>query len=248
MKRRNLSPIFIPLALLGFLAASAETGLPVHPFFNPILSSDTGFVTGPSNPDRKNAEDPPKLSPLRFDATYGNHAFQIIWNTISEKGCDHFDIERSFDGVHFEKLGEVRGTGPCTRKDNFFYKDEFRPSAGKKNDFYYRLKQVETGGAFSYSKLLVARVYNSRTLYAMSITPDPDLNDILINVQLKENAYIVMKLADSKGNELMRRSESGNGGLNIYKMDESNKLKPGTYSLEVIVNSNERMNLKVVKA
>jgi len=195
------------------------------------------------------SEEPGRVqsSNIRLDATYGKNFFDLIWSTQSDKGFDHVEIERSYDGIHYEKLGEVKGTGPCSRKDNFFFRDKVRPALYRTNDFYYRLKQVETDGSSSYSKTLITRMYNSKSLSAISITPDASLNDILVNVQLKENSFVVMKVADKAGNEIIRKALHGDVGFNIYKLDGTSSLQPGLYSLEVIVNSNERMQMKLEK-
>jgi len=231
------------LLLIACLASFARE----TKYYHLLSPADTGTTADPGD-SRSGTAVASAGSLLRFDATYGKNSFELIWNTVSDRGCDHFEIERSFDGQHFEKQGDVKGIGPCTRKDNFFFRDDFRASQARNRDFYYRLKQVELDGKASYSKVLIARVYNSRSLAAMSITPDPDLNDILVNVQLKENSYVVMKLTDKDVNEVIRRSAKGNNGLNIFKLDGSSQILPGTYGLEVIVNSKERLDMKLVKS
>ena len=247
MKRNLRTLVLVGSAVLTSVLAYAKSELGEGIPENITTISDTSLIAS----DLLNAEEriteKSTGNQLRFDATYGGKYFEIIWNTVTANGCDHFDIERSLDGIKFEKRGEVKGTVPCTRKNNFFFKDNVRPSTARKNDFYYRLKQVDANGQSSYSKQLIARTFTSKSVAALSITPDPDMNDILVNAQLKERSYVVIKLNDVNGNEVMRKSSFGDNGFNTYKMDETSKLKPGTYSLEVIVNSNERMTMKLIK-
>jgi hypothetical protein len=248
MKRNIRILLLAQLAVLIGLATFAKSTQGEHLLNKKMIISDsTVNLSSLTNSDPA-PENKPGTNLLRFDATYGRNYFEIIWNTISPKGCDHFEIERSLDGVNFQKMGEVKGIGPCSRKDNFFFRDNVRPSTGRKNDFYYRLKQVDAGGTFSYSKMLIARIYNSKSLAALTITPDADMNDILVNAQLKERSFVVIKLDDNNGNEVMRKTAFGDNGFNTYKLDDTSQLKPGTYSLEVIVNSNERMTMKLVKS
>jgi hypothetical protein len=247
MKRNIRAILLVELAVLTSIASFAKSNQGDHRPIRTKIISDTNWVAGSLENGEADPPDKPAANLLRFDATYGRNYFEIIWNTISQKGCDHFEIERSFDGVKFQKMGEVKGIGPCSRKDNFFFRDNVRPATARKNDFYYRLKQVDANGQSSYSKLLIARIYNSPSLTALSVTPDPDMNDILVNAQLRQRSFIVIKLADENGNEVMRKSAFGDNGFNTFKLDDTSKLKPGTYSLEVIINSNERMNMKLVK-
>ena len=49
-----------------------------------------------------------------------------------------------------------------------------------------------------YSKVLIARMFNTRSLASLSVTPDPLANDILVNVQLNEDSYVMMKVRDDR--------------------------------------------------
>jgi hypothetical protein len=185
---------------------------------------------------------------VNFNAAYGRNFFDLNWNMIPGQTCDHFDIERSTDGNNFEKVGEVKKAGTLSPADSYFFRDNVRPTLARNNDLYYRLKQVDGNGESTYSKVLITRMYNTKRLAALSITPDPLVNDILVNVQLKIRSYIVIKLTDESGNIVMKKSEKADGEFNTYKLDDSHQLQPGIYDLEIIVNSNERMVMKLQKS
>ncbi|HEX6181726.1 MAG TPA: T9SS type A sorting domain-containing protein, partial [Chitinophagaceae bacterium] len=91
------------------------------------------------------------------------------------------------------------------------------------------------------------RLFKTQTLKMLSVTPNPVVNDISVQVQLKQNSFVVMKVTNSSGLEVSRKSSRGNEGLNAFTLDGTNKLNPGVYMLEVIINSNERMSIKLVK-
>ena len=184
---------------------------------------------------------------VTFNAASGRNSFTLSWNTVAVSDCDHFDVERSLDGMKFEKMGEVKGNIHGSDGEIYSFQDNFRPVTARKNDFYYRLKQVDENGQVSYSKVLIARMYNTRSLASLSVTPDPAVNDILVNVQLKENAYVVMKITDVQGNQLIRKAEKAENGLTTYKLDGTSQLRAGKYTLEIIVNSNERLTMQLEK-
>jgi hypothetical protein len=183
---------------------------------------------------------------VSFNAAYGSSFFDLNWNTIAGQNYDHFIIERSLDGQRFEQLGEVKASD-ISLQENYSFRDNIRPALARKNDFYYRLKQVDANGQASYSKVLIARMYNSKALAALSITPDPAINDILVNVQLKEKSFVLIKVTDNAGNQVMRKTARADNGFNTYQLDGTHALQPGEYNLEVIINSNERMTMKLVK-
>jgi hypothetical protein len=183
-----------------------------------------------------------------LSATYNRNKVLLRWATAFEPGNDYFDIERSTDGANFKTMGRLPAQGDSASRHDYLFEDEVKQAKAAKNDFYYRLKQVDAGGKVSYSKVLVVRVYQTRSLQSVSITPNPSVNDIRVNVDLNENAYIVMKVTGNNGTELMRRSGRGNTGMNSFTFNGTSALQQGVYFLELIVNSNERMTVKLVKS
>jgi methionine-rich copper-binding protein CopC len=83
---------------------------------------------------------------------------------------------------------------------------------------------------------------------SISVTPDPTINDIQVNVQLKESSFVVMKITDNNGDEVMKKTAKADDGLNTFSLYGTSKLKPGNYKLEIIVNSNERMVMQLIKS
>jgi hypothetical protein len=181
-----------------------------------------------------------------FNASYGRNYFELNWNTVAGD-FDHFEIERSLDGLTYETIGSVISKLDISGEGQYNFRDHFRVSVALNNDFYYRLKEFETNGDIVYSKVLIARMFNTRSLASLSITPDPLANDILVNVQLREDSYVVMKVSDEKGNLLLKEGQKASNGANTYTLEGTHSLHPGLYTLEVTVNSKERMVMKLLK-
>ena len=181
-----------------------------------------------------------------FNAAYGKNYFELNWNSVAGD-FDHFEIERSLDGQHYETIGTVDNKTAVSPEGRFSFRDHFRVSVALNNDFYYRLKEFETNGNMVYSKVLIARMFNTRSLASLSVTPDLLVNDILVHVQLRENAYVVMKVSDEQGNLLMKEGQKAPNGANTYSLEGTHNLQPGLYTLEVTVNSKERMVMKLLK-
>ncbi|HYF31918.1 MAG TPA: Ig-like domain-containing protein [Chitinophagaceae bacterium] len=189
---------------------------------------------------------PVKLSDFRVSVNDASDV-TLNWTTTYEQGSDHFEIERSFDGANFEKVGSVAAAGTSFTKKDYSYLDRLRSSVTNKKDVYYRLRLVNSNGTAEVTKVLVLRLFRTSTLKMVSVTPNPVVNDINVQVQLKESSYVVMKVTNSNGLEVSRKSSRGNQGLNVFALDGTNTLKPGVYMLEVIINSSERMSIKLVK-
>jgi hypothetical protein len=182
---------------------------------------------------------------VSFNATYVRNAVDLHWNINAVNYSNHFDIERSVDGINFEKVGNAK---QISSSNEYSFEDNFKVSLARNNDLYYRLKQTDANNRSVYSKVLIVRSYNSKSVEAISVTPDPSVNDIEVNVQLKQSSYVVMKVTNKEGNEIMRRSVQGDNGDNKYALTGTSKLQAGDYTLEIIVNSNERMTLHLIKS
>jgi hypothetical protein len=188
---------------------------------------------------------PVEVSDLQ--ANYGNNGVTVKWITNAESNSDRFEIERSTDGIRFQRAGTVKALGNSSTKHAYVFEDQVSETLTRKNDLFYRLKQVDRDGRSTYSKVLVVRVFKTKTLQTVSVTPNPAVNDIKVNMQLNEHAYVVIKLRAINGEEIIRKSVKGFKGDNSFHLEGSEKIKKGVYMLEVIINSNERMLIKLVK-
>lgn len=188
------------------------------------------------------------VSMVDFHGQYnGNGAVQLSWITNFENNTDRFEVERSFDGLTWQKTGALKAQGWSSVKTPYSYVDNVGRNNANKKDLYYRLKQIDLNGRAGYTRILIVRVYNTKSLKMVSVTPNPAKNDISVNVQLNETSVIVMKLLTNSGAEVMKKTVKANSGSNSYLMEGSNRIQKGMYLLEVIINSKERMIVKLIK-
>ena len=75
---------------------------------------------------------------------------ELKWSTATETNNDRFEIERCTDGINYVKIGEVPGAGTSTQVLNYAYHDANSVTGVA----YYRLKQVDYNGTYSYSGII----------------------------------------------------------------------------------------------
>jgi hypothetical protein len=94
----------------------------------------------------------------------------LEWHTASELNNDHFEIERSINGIDFTYLGSIEGSGTTSRANDYQFED-VDPILSL---VYYRLKQVDFNGEFEYSSI-VSLDYASAEMNPgrLSISPNP---------------------------------------------------------------------------
>jgi hypothetical protein len=88
---------------------------------------------------------------LNFEGECAGNSIKLHWTTASELNNDYFTIERSTDGINFSEIGHVDGAGNSDQRLNYSFTDHTFVS----NENYYRLKQTDFNGQFSYSKIIV---------------------------------------------------------------------------------------------
>jgi len=92
---------------------------------------------------------------------------QLDWTV--EQSAEHmgFEVERSTDGISFQKLAWVAAAGP-TGQQSYRYLDTDLMLGG---NYYYRLKQLDRDGSFDYSRVqqIALRVPDE----PLSIHPNP---------------------------------------------------------------------------
>ncbi len=104
----------------------------------------------------------------------------LDWTTASEENNKGFEIQKSKDGRSWENLGFVESQGNSFRSAHYDFADHHLAHGSN----YYRLKQIDFSGEFSYSKVIVFEVNhpkaNHLTLY---IYPNPSPNEVTISVE-----------------------------------------------------------------
>jgi len=99
----------------------------------------------------------------------------LNWATASEVNNNRFEVERSTDGANFTKIGTVFGNGTTQDISEYSFADLEYPQTKM---LYYRLKQVDDNGEFSYSVTIEVPIEGLRTngnQWALSPNPFSDV-------------------------------------------------------------------------
>lgn len=103
----------------------------------------------------------------QFNAKKEGTKVLLNWETSSEINNAFFGIERSSNGIEFEELAQVAGAGNSS--EPLYYKaEDLSPLSGIS---YYRLRQVDTDGSFSYSKIIALEDFRNNS--ELNIYPNP---------------------------------------------------------------------------
>lgn len=182
----------------------------------------------------------PVIEIVSFSGKIGSNNNVDLFCKVKSNCCYNIIVERSKNGKNFSNIGTFSDNKNLAE---YFLSDE---SPWKHTNFY-RLKIIDNKGSVSYSKVMVVQLYNTEALSMVSVTPNTRLQDLHINVQLKNRAYVVMTITDENGKEILEKREAGKLGLNTFEMIGTGTMQPGNYSLEVRVNNTDRLLLPLIK-
>ncbi|WP_026952997.1 glycine-rich domain-containing protein [Algoriphagus mannitolivorans] len=110
----------------------------------------------------------------KFEASYNSskRSGDLTWTTAKEWDNSHFEIERSVNGIKgWTKVGQVAGSGYSDAPVSYSFSDKTLPAAG--GNIFYRLKQVDHSGKFSYSVTRAIQVEPIKGATAWVVYPNP---------------------------------------------------------------------------
>ena len=185
---------------------------------------------------------------LEFSGNYKNNGFvNLNWSTSSETNSDRFVIERSTDGQSWIEAGTVLAAGNSTIQHHYQFNDHVGKNTALKQDLYYRLRQYDKDGKSAVSRIMIVRVYNTRSVKTVSVTPNPARSDIQVMLQLSDASMTSLKIMNPAGQIVLNKTVKLQEGNHKVIMERSSSLQPGMYILEVVINGRERMIVKLVK-
>ena len=154
--------------------------------------------------------------PLRMvDFSISSEKAQVVlsWQTENEVNTAHFDVERSVDGTNYESIGQVFSLHN-SMGGNYNFTDQF-PKTGIS---YYRLKQVDADGEYTYSKVLTVKRTTSGII---TLLPNPATGYIRILSTSTERLQV--KIYSSDGRLMITGMYTPGEQISI------SKLTPGMY-------------------
>jgi hypothetical protein len=172
-----------------------------------------------------------------FTATKNKNITNINWNTLTEIGNKGFEVERSVDGRNFTSLEFVPSQG--NTKNNYSTIDK-SPKVGVN---YYRLKQIDVDGRFTYSSIVSVK-FDKEDIASFTFYPNPAKEMLRINVGLIENETATIKLMNSLGQTVASKTINKSASTSVISFDISTIAK-GNYYLE-LKNGTTRSVEKVV--
>ena len=178
-----------------------------------------------------------------FTANFEDNKVRLNWTTATEINNLGYEIERyalGADRQSWEKIGFVNGHGNSTNTNSYHFID----SKIKDGLYYYRLKQIDLNGSFTYSNTVEANINVPMKFTLEQNYPNPfnPTTKIKYTIQAPPNlpkgeALVQLKIYDILGNEVAtlvnKKQQPGNYELTF----NGNNLSSGVYLYKLTAGS-----------
>jgi hypothetical protein len=171
-----------------------------------------------------------------FNANLSGNDVYVSWTTEQETNSDHFEIERSQDGVKWELIGTVAAKGNASTVSNYSFTDN-APLSGIN---YYRLKMVNIDNSYNYSDIKVVR---TTAVSKISFFPNPAQSFVNVSLVQSENETSI-QLLNISGQILKEQKVSGATTV-TFNVEQYAR---GMYVLRVMNSDGSSVSNKIVIA
>lgn len=179
-----------------------------------------------------NISGPLPVTFISFSGYKDGNRNQLRWTTATEINNAGFDVQRSADGINYVSVGFVNSLAPGgNSSDAITYSFTDNAPAGTKQ--FYRLRQVDIGGAAKLSNVVLIRGGKPNSVAIDGLFPNPALQyvNVLIAAPGKDNITLIV--TDMAGRIVTRRIVNVEAGSNTVPVDIS-RLNSGSYLVRII--------------
>lgn len=162
---------------------------------------------------------------------------QVSWNTATttETNVQEYQIEKSVNGEHFEKVFTIATKAEKGTSHNYSWLDE---NVGSGNNFY-RIKIIKKSGDIKYSSLEKVKIAAGKS--SLTVYPDPVTGNV-ISLQLlnMEEGDYTLGIYNMQGQNMSGSSFYHSGGSASRNVFIKQKIAAGKYILQL---SNNKMKI-----
>jgi hypothetical protein len=197
------------------------------PYVDPV--SGEGYTTYEWMVTKQNLALLP-VNVINFTASRINVGVKLDWTTAQEINADHFTLERSSDGVNYNKMQEFPSAGNTNTERKYTHTDADLPGS---QYVYYRLSQTDRDGRTQI--IGVKKVYIGNTGFEAKVYPSVTTGNLTLEIQGLVSEPLNIRIVDLAGRLLMQKVMPAR--QNRISLDVS-RLARGMYMIQVAGSAN----------
>lgn len=173
-----------------------------------------------------------KVQYLSFNGIAQNNDVALQWSMLTSLPIHHFEIERSTDNAHFDKVISLEKEVVLNQLNNFSTVDNIKNV--NSSLIFYRLKIIASNGQTEYSNVIVIKKAVNKTLF--SVQPNPATTFSSVHFNAEKETEVTLRLIDPLGKIVMLQKSKATKGNNIISLNNLSKFSSAVYSLQIIMN------------
>lgn len=178
---------------------------------------------------------------LSFTANCKKDKVNCKWITASEINNNFFTLERSNDASYFEAVATINGAGNSNSELTYEYIDS--QSDNKTGNTYYRLKQTDFDGKFTYSGIVAAKCNNTENELDCNVYPNPTNQVLTVDFAVEISEEFSVEIKNCLGQVVLEQKiPAGTHKIQLSMAD----LIDGTYFISVM-NKQQYFTHKIIK-
>ncbi|GAA4323064.1 arabinofuranosidase catalytic domain-containing protein [Flaviaesturariibacter amylovorans] len=187
---------------------------------------------------------PLPVSLLYFSGQSTGRTNQLQWRTASEQDNRGFQVERSYDGRVFARIGFVGSAAPSgTSNTSLDYRFADSLYAGLRQ--YYRLRQEDINGESRYSH--VVTLQQRSVPPAITVYPNPARTSTELRIVGGKEGQVLITLSDPAGRIVWKQTRGIGVGVSVQTISLQG-LAAGIYQVQVHTTSGDYLgSVRIVK-
>lgn len=177
---------------------------------------------------------------LSFKGVVNNGKITLEWETATETNNDYFTIYKSKDGINWDNIGIVNGSGFSNHIISYQLIDN-NPFMGIN---YYRLSQTDFDGTTKINDMIGVLFEGESKMY-FNLNENPISDKLKFDIGYSYPTTLDVNIINHTGVSIYSQILNVNKGVNSYEIN--NNLSSGVYFIYLVENGDLREVRKFVK-
>ncbi|HEV3249441.1 MAG TPA: hypothetical protein VGZ71_00710, partial [Puia sp.] len=180
---------------------------------------------------------------LRLSGTLANNSIFLKWQDLDQSNTNFYIIEKSLDGIEFNKIGIVYNSdNPGPGASKFFSFTDYHPNYG---DNFYRIQSIAKDGQASYSNIfkLTADLTNQEKFYLIRSYTG---NGVALVANTDKEYRGTLLLYNIAGQLLQTKNIQLSKGLNKVELPMKDDLKNSVIIVSLLINNQPTFSQKTI--
>lgn len=175
-----------------------------------------------------------------FTAVKQNTVVLLNWKVLQNNIIDHFEIEKSTDGLNFTTAGLITANPELQEKASYSFMD----TIGTQANYFYRIKMHEKGSIIRFSQTI--RISSLQVEDKnIKILPNPSKGSFQLQVLSHKRNRVLFSIYDISGKSVFTENKILEQGQNMLLFDCLLGMPAGVYHL-VMNSGTESISQKIV--